>query len=114
MAWKKGAVVIVKRGDEEWADAIEEVLDIQKASRKELEELENENKELENENKELKRSKDMTKIHDDKFTDNMIAKLEREYGNHWTPPKWVRWILEAVAFVVYWISLFVDKYLVIK
>lgn len=107
MAWKKGAVVIVKRGDEEWADAIEEGLNIQKASRKEVEELKNENKDL-------KRSNELTKIHDDKFTDNMIAKLEREYGNSWVPPKWAKWILEGVAFIVYWISVFVDKYLVIK
>jgi hypothetical protein len=46
MSWSKGAVVIVKRGDQEWGDAIEDALDVKRASNKELEELRKENEVL--------------------------------------------------------------------
>ena len=65
MAWSKGAVVIVKRGDQDWADSIEQAISIRKASEREVEEL--------------KRHKNLTKIHDDKFTDIAIENLRNRY-----------------------------------
>ena len=108
MAWKKGAVVIVKRGDEDWADAIvEKGLKIQKVSDKEIEELRNENEKL-------KCANEMTKIHDTRFTNAVIQNLSIENDYYPTRPKWLRIIMEGFALIVYWISLFADKYLVIK
>ena len=42
MSWKKGAVVIIKHGDEDFADAIEDGLNIQKVTPGEVEELKQE------------------------------------------------------------------------
>ena len=106
MPWKKGAVVIVKHGDQDWADSMEESLNIQRASDKELEELENENRNL-------KRDKDLSKIHDDRFTQNALDDLENKW-DYYPPPTWLRVIKEGLAFIVYWISIFFDKFLTIK
>ena len=107
MAWKKGAVVIVKRGDQEWGDAIEDALNIQKASDNELEELRKENEEL-------KRDKELSKKHDDRFTDYAINELANKQDYYRTPPTWLRIIKEGFAFIIYWISVFWDKYLTLK
>ena len=107
MSWSKGAVVIVKRGDQEWGDAIEDSLNIKKASDKELEELRNENETL-------KRDKDLGSMHDDKFTDLAIQSLREKYKHKKEPPKWAKIVMEGFAFIVYWISVFFDKFLTIK
>ena len=97
MSWSKGAVVIKKHGDEEWADAMEKALDIQRASDKEVEEL--------------KRDNEFLKKHVVEDLEQKIIDAELDYGYNWTPPKWARGIVEAFAFVVYHFSVFVDKYL---
>ena len=107
MPWEKGAVVIVKRGDQEWGDAIEDALGVKKESDKELEELRKENEEL-------KRDKELSKNHDTRFTDRAIQDLNYSDEYYKTPPKWLRIIKEGFAFVIYWISVFWDKYLTIK
>lgn len=107
MAWKKGAVVIVKRGDQEWGDAIEDALNVKKASDKELEELRKENEEL-------KRDKELTKNHDTRFTNMAIQDLKDKNEYYKTSPPWLRVIKEGFAFVIYWISVFWDKYMTIK
>lgn len=107
MSWSKGAVVIVKRGDQEWGDAIEDSLNIKKASDKELEELRNENEAL-------KRDKDLGSIHDNKFTNLAIESLKTQYKHKKEPPKWAKIVMEGFAFIVYLISVFFDKFLTIK
>lgn len=107
MSWSKGAVVIVKRGDQEWGDVIEDALDVKRASNKELEELRKENEEL-------KRDKELARNHDTRFTNKAIQDLKDENEHYKTPPKWLRVIKEGFAFIVYWISVFWDKYLTIK
>ena len=109
MAWTKGAVVIVKRGDEEWADSIEKTLTVDEgwADSKEIEQLKSENEEL-------KRDKAMTKIHDTRFTNAAIDSLSNKHDYYLPPPRWIRIIKEGIAFIVYWVSIFVDKYMVIK
>ena len=103
MAWTKGAVVIVKRGDQEWADAMEESLDIPRGDDREM-------KELENENKELKRDNDLAKIHDTRFTNMVIQGLEHEYGRNRIPPTWLKVVKQGFALVVYLVSVFYDKF----
>lgn len=107
MAWTKGAVVIVKRGDQEWADAMEESLDIPRGDDREM-------KELENENKELKRDNDLSKIHDTRFTDMVIESLEHDYGRTRKSPKWAQIVKQGFALIVYVVSVFFDKFLTIK
>ena len=110
MAWNKGAVVIVKHGDEDMANAIEGGLNVKKISVGQSEELE----QLKKENEDLKRDKELSKIHDDNNTDALIADLDANYGYNWTPPKWMEPIRSAFALVIYGITLFVNKYLIIK
>lgn len=107
MSWSKGAVVIVKRGDPEWGDVIEDALDVKRAPNKELEELRKENEEL-------KRDKELARNHDTRFTNKAIQDLKDENEHYKTPPKWLRVIKEGFAFIIYWISVFWDKYLTIK
>lgn len=99
--WSKGAVVIVKRGDEEMANAIERGLDIRLKDPKTLTEGERAEYDL------LKKAKS------DKLK-AMIAENEEEYGYNWTPPKWAEKIVGAFALIVYGISVFIDRYLRIK
>lgn len=115
MSWKKGAVVIIKHGDEDFADAIEDGLNIQKITPGEVEELKQEIEKLKKENKELRRANEMMKIHDTRFTNEAIDNLTDKYKNNYrTPPKWAKIIMDGVAVIIYWISMFIDKYLVIK
>lgn len=99
MPWKKGAVVIKKHGDEEWADAMEKALNVQKAANKELEEL--------------RRDNEFMKKHVTEDLEQKIIDAELNYGYNWTPPKWAKGIVEGFAFIVYHISLFVEKYLIL-
>ena len=105
MSWSKGAVVIVKHGDQEWADAIEKSMNIQKASIKEVEEMQKSNKYC-----------FFPKRHTVDELKQMIDDAERQYGRKWwwNRPKWVKPIAEGFAFIVYHFSLFVNKYMTIK
>lgn len=97
MGWTKGAVVIVKHGDDAIADAIEKGMDIQTYSKKEVKEMERENTFLK------KRSvESLTKA---------IQDAENDYGYNWTPPKWAEWIISIWAFCTYHICTFIEKYL---
>ncbi len=98
--WSKGAVVIVKRGDEAMASAIEGGLDIQAVPKKDVEALE--------------RDYTFLKRRDAKTLKKKIEDAEADYGHNWIPPKWLGKIMEGLAFIVYLISVFIDKYLVIK
>lgn len=103
--WKKGAVVIVKRGDEAMADAM--------ASNFEQEEQEQTDI-YSDDQKYDKAWKDLLSQAKSDAVDAMIAKARAEYGHIWTPPKWARRIMEGFAFIIYWICVFIDKYLIIR
>lgn len=103
MPWSKGAVVIIKRGDEEWADSMENAL-VPKKDICDDEEM-----------KTLKRDNELTKIHDTRFTNNMIEALLHTYGPIPKPiPKWLDWLLAPWTLLIYGVSLFTNKYLIIK
>ena len=102
MSWTKGGVVIVKRGDRVLTDAIEQSINIQLASRKELEELIEENKRLKMENSLLRRLVN-------RYVRADILALEYEYGYNPKPPKWARKVSELFAFVVYKFSVFTEE-----
>lgn len=98
--WSKGAVVIVKHGDQDWADSIEQTIAIRKASNQEVEELKRENTFLKK-----------------RTTDDLIAKIEKaeqDYGYNWTPPKWAKWFFDILALIEYGAAMFVDKFMTIK
>ncbi len=108
MTWKKGAVVIKKHGDEEWADAMEKTLNVQRAAKKEMEELIKENEEL-------KRDNTFMKKHIVEDLENKMADAERDYSYNWTPQsKFAKYVTEGFAFVIYHIVMFIDKYLVLR
>lgn len=95
--WTKGAVVVIKRGDEEMANAITEGSGVKTVNSKDYNDLETAH--------ELLRRRRTEDILDD------IIDAEEEYGHNWVPPKWAKWIFEGMAFVVYWVCIFIDKYL---
>jgi hypothetical protein len=97
MPWSKGAVVIKKSGDEEWANEMEKVLDIQKEADPEKEELERDN--------------EWMKKHIVEDLENKIIDAEIKYGYNFVPPKWASPIFKAMALVTYGIAVFADKYL---
>lgn len=97
MPWSKGAVVIKKSGDEEWANEMEKVLDIPK-------EADHEKEALERDNSWMKK-----RIVED--LENKIIDAEIQYGYNFVPPKWAAPIFEAKALIEYWVAIFVDKYL---
>lgn len=99
--WSKGAVVIVKRGDDEIASAIEKALDIRTKDPKLLTKQERDEYDL------LRRARS------DKIREE-IALAEEYYGYNWVPPKWAEKIVGAFALVVYGISVFIERYLRIK
>lgn len=99
MSWSKGAVVVVKRGDDAIADAIEKGMDIQTYSKEEVEDMKRENTFL------RKRSV--------KALTAAIEDAEIQYGHYWVPPKWANWIFQGLAFIVYHICTFIEKYLVL-
>ena len=99
MAWSKGAVVIVKRGDEAMANGIEDALTSEMVSKKDYDELERENFFL--------RRRTREEILED------IAEAEAEYGHNFIPPKWAVPICEGCAFVIYHVCRFIEKYLVL-
>lgn len=100
--WSKGAVVIVKHGDLAMADAIEKgVGSVQFVSPK-------------NGKNDIRSRYGVMKNRDSLTWKNKIIKAEKEYGHNWVPPKWAKKIIEVIAFIVYLITMFVDKYLRIK
>ena len=102
MAWSKRGVVIVKRGDQEWTDAIEQSMNIKLASQKELEELIKENEELRKQNEILRRIVA-------KATKRYIDDAERNYGYNWKPPKWANRIVGIFSYIIYKFSVFIDS-----
>ena len=97
MPWSKGAVVIKKSGDKEWANEMEKVLDIQK--------------EVDPEKEELERDNEWMKKHIVEDLENKIIDAEIKYGYNFVPPKWASPIFKAMALVIYGIAVFADKYL---
>ena len=98
--WSKGAVVIKKYGKADWADSIAGTIGNGGA------------KDVEKE--ELKRDNDFMRKHVVEALEQKIADAERDYGHNFNPPKPLRWVMEGFALIIYWISVFTDKYLVIK
>ena len=98
--WKKGAVVIVKHGDEAMADAM--------ASPFEQNDISNDDQNYDKAWKDL-----LSEAKKDEI-DLLIADAEIRYGHNWQPPAWAKHIVEGFAFVVYKICVFIDKYLVIR
>ena len=97
--WSKGAVVIVKHGDEAMAEALEKGLDIRYRDTTPIE------KKCKYELMELRQSR--------RFKEE-IEELDRLYGYNWVPPKWAKGIVEVFALAVYGVSIFIDRYLRIK
>ena len=94
--WKKGAVVIVKHGDKEIADAIAKGFGDPHM------------KALECENYFLKK-------HNREAILKEIAKAEYNYGYNWTPPnRFVKGLREFWALIEYGFAVFVDKFMTIK
>lgn len=91
MAWSKGAVVVVKRGDTEIADAIESGININKTTDGKY--------------------CFMPRRHTKEELMQMMEDADALYGKRWSPPKWLRKINEGIAFVVYHVCMFIEKYL---
>ena len=100
MAWSKGAIVVVKHGDTDMANAIENGLSKMMVPKEQYDELE--------------RDHTLGKIHDDRATDALIADLEARCKRKWNPPKWVDKIVVPYAFVVYWVDVFFKQIRVCK
>ena len=98
--WSKGAVVIVKHGDEAIADAVAKGIDIQTVAKSDVEKIERDYRFMKN--------------RDSKYWKRKIRKANEKYAYNWRPPWWAKKTVEAFAFVVYGFSVFVDKYLRIK
>lgn len=94
--WSKGAVVVVKRGDPKMADEMEKIF------------------------------KNNTKVtsgggycflprkHTQEELKAMMEDAQRLYGKRrWSLPEWFRPIKEGLAFIVYHICTFIEKYLTI-
>lgn len=97
--WSKGAVVIIKHGDEAMADAMEKGLDIRYTKGVKDE------KTCKTELAALARQEEIAA---------KIADAQANYGYNWTPPKWANKIIGVFALIVYGVSVFIDKYLRIK
>lgn len=100
MPWSKGAVIIKKSGDEEWANEMEKALDIPKTDDKDREALERDN--------------EWMKRHIIEDLEQKIIDAEINYGYNFVPPKWAKPIFDVIALIEYGVALFVDKYMKIK
>lgn len=99
--WSKGAVVVVKKGDPEFADAIEKGVTANKmVPKKDMEETERENAFMKKRYKES--------------LENDIATAQIQYGHNWVTPTWLKPLAGLWALIVYGISVFVDKFMTIK
>lgn len=99
MPWSKGAVVIKKSGDKEWANEMEKALDIRSG-----EEKDKEKEELERDNEWMKR-------HIVEDLEQKIIDAEINYGYNFVPPKWAKPIFDVIALIEYGLAMFVDKYM---
>lgn len=97
MAWSKGAVVIRKSGDEEWANEMEKVVNNQSGVDQEKEALERDN--------------GWMKKHIVEDLEKKIMDAEIKYGYNFVPPKWAKPIFEGIALIEYGLAVFVEKYL---
>lgn len=93
MAWSKGAVVVVKRGDPGMADEMEKIF-----------------------KSNVKGSGGgycfLPHKHSPEELKAMMEDAQRLYGKRgWSFPEWFRPIKEGMAFIVYHVCLFIDKYL---
>ena len=102
--WSKGAVVIIKRGDEAMADIITKGLNAESDSKT------NTDDDIET----LKMQNYFLKKRVRKTTDALIEDARIQYGYNWTPPKWANYIVRGFALVVYGVSVFVDRFMRIK
>ena len=98
--WSKGAVVIVKYGDEEMANSMVEGIRINlsempKAGTKDIKTLEAENYFL--------------RCCVNRLTRDKIERAQDEYGYEGHKPIWIQKIFEWLAFVVYCFSTFIEK-----
>lgn len=98
--WSKGAVVIVKYGDEEMANSMVDGIRINlsempKPGTKDIKTLEVENYFL--------------RCCVSRLTKDKIDRARDEYGNKSHTPAWIKKISEWVAFVVYCFSTFIEK-----
>ena len=101
--WSKGAVVIIKRGDEAMADMMTKGLNVEESVVENADEIEN-----------LKMQNYFLKKRVRKTTDLMIEDARLQYGYNWTPPKWANYIVRGFALVIYGVSIFVDRFMRIK
>lgn len=97
MPWSKGAVIIKKSGDEEWANEMEKALDIPREDDKDREALERDN--------------EWMKRHIIEDLEQKIIDAEINYGYNFVPPKWAKPIFDVIALIEYGVALFVDKYM---
>lgn len=106
MPWSKGAVVIKKHGDQKWADEMEKIFEV---------DGDGEGVPVKDQEKEdLKRDNQFMKKHVVEGLEKKIMDAELEYGYHPVRPRWMQCIMEGFAFVIYYISIFVDKYLILR
>lgn len=99
--WSKGAVVVIKKGDVDFADAIENGVTANKlVPKKDVEETERENA--------------FMKKRYIESLENDIAAAQLQYGHNRVTPVWLKPIEGLFALIIYGISVFVDKYMTIK
>ena len=93
--WSKGAVVVVKHGDPGIANELEKI--------------------FRNNNKSTSSGGYcfLPRRHTTEELKAMIEDAERQYGQRRIPPKWLECIRMGLAFVVYHICIFIEKYLVL-
>lgn len=95
MAWSKGAVVIVKRGDQEWANAMEQTIAVRKASEMEVDEL--------------RRAYEIMKAGRERDIRNKMARLDDSQRRVRKPLRWTKPFREAAALIAYGLSLLSEK-----
>lgn len=98
--WSKGAVVIIKYGDEEMANSMVEGMRINlsempKAGTKDIKTLEAENYFL--------------RCCVNRLTKDKIQRAQEDYGYGRSTPRWLQKVSEWIAFIVYCFSTFIEK-----
>lgn len=99
MAWSKGAVVIKKAGDENWANEMEKVVNTSKPRDQDKEALARDNEWMKK------------RIVED--LEQKIIDAEINYGYNFVPPRWAKPIFDVIALIEYGVAIFVDKYMTI-
>ncbi len=108
MPWKKGAVVIKKLGDEEWADEMEKVLNAKEESDKDIQTLISN---LIEENKTLKRDNEFLRKHVVAELKQKIQDAEDAYGYNKEYSGIFGKIMGVIGLILYKTCCFIDKYL---